>query len=107
MPQDDELRNSLAKLIIAHHILHNEGVLTSAAGGGVSVRNPLNHNVFFSSDEMGTAPILVEGLSDLRGWTVGDGKSYCRMTMTVLIAYEYRSFKYRRKRRASLAKCVC
>jgi len=84
--QDDELQTALAKLIVAHHILHQQGVLSSSSSAGVYVRNPLNHNVFFSSDMVGTPPALIEGKGDLRGWNVGDGECYCFAKFLVLWA---------------------
>ena len=93
MPKNDadELQTTLAKLVVAHHILHQQGVLSSSSAGGVYVRNPLNHNVFFSSDMVGTAPGLIEGRGDLRGWNVGDGESLCYCFCCILCFFAVRS----------------
>jgi hypothetical protein len=68
MGDQDELREHLAKLIIAFHILHYKEVLDCY--GHVSIRNPLNHNTFFSSSNPAN---LITAPGDLQMWNVGDG----------------------------------
>lgn len=67
--EDDELHTLLSRLITTNRILHLKGVLDIS--GSIAVRNPLNHNTFFTSHEPAN---LIEGPADLTMWNVSDGE---------------------------------
>lgn len=79
--EDDELHTLLSKLITAHHILHFKGVLDTS--GTIAVRNPLNHNTFFTSAEPAN---LVAEAADLVMWNVSDG-TYIMLCCTLSVFY--------------------